>query len=201
MIKKNIVLATNNLNKIEEFNNIFKKYKLKIIPQKKFGIFNTPEIGLSFVENAIIKARNAIKISGLDAISDDSGLSVNILKGQPGIYSSRFSKKKPADKKNIKKLLHIMRNIPDHKRQAQLECVLVYQSYKKKEPIIAYGNLKGFLTYEPIGNNGFGYDSIFYIPKLKLTVGQLNKKEKNKISHRLQAVNMLMNILKRYSIL
>lgn len=200
MIKK-ILLATNNSKKIIEFKKILKKKKIQIIPQKKFNIFNVNESGLSFLENAILKSSYATKISGLDSISDDSGLMVNILKGQPGIYSSRFSGKKKIDEENIKKLLSIMKNIPHNKRKAQMDCVLVYQSIKQKYPIIAYGKLKGFISKKPKGKNGFGYDSIFYIPKLQSTIGQLDKKEKNKISHRFKAIKMLLNLLNKYSIL
>lgn len=193
---KKIVLATNNKNKIKEFNYLFKKYKLKIINQKKFNIPVLKENGLNFTENAILKAKNSIKYSKLSTISDDSGLSVNILNGAPGIYSSRYSGKYASEKENLKKLLHIMRNIPIKKRQAQLNCVLVYiNSFEDKKIIISHGKIQGLITNKPKGKNGFGYDSVFYIPKLKLTLAELNKKQKNKISHRHKAVKTLIKLL------
>lgn len=197
-MKKKIVLGTNNKNKIKEFNDLFKQHNIKIINQKKFNIPSFYETGLSFVENAILKARYSFKYSGLPTISDDSGISVNILKGKPGIYSSRYAGKSASKEENIKKLLAVMKNVPIHQRQAQLDCILVYiNSFKeKKKPIISYGLIKGLITHQPKGENGFGYDSIFYIPELKLTFAQLKKEQKNKISHRYKAVKMLVKLLK-----
>lgn len=200
-MEKKIVLATNNKNKIKEFTDLFKKHQIKIINQKKFHIPLFHETGLNFIENALLKAKNSFKYSKSSTISDDSGLSVNILKGAPGIYSSRYAGKSASKKKNLKKLLSIMKNIPINKRQAQLNCVLVYiHSFKeRKKPIISYGSIKGFIAYQPSGKNGFGYDSIFYIPKLQLTFAQLTRKQKNKISHRAKAVKMFINLFKNYN--
>lgn len=191
-----VVLATGNAGKVCEFSELLKECKLNIIAQTELAIRAIEETGLTFIENAILKARNAAKVSGLAAIADDSGLSVNALNGAPGIYSARFAGENASDEENLHKLLSVMKDIPDNQRQAQFNCVLVYlRHFADPTPIICHGIWQGVLTHEPKGSNGFGYDPIFYDTQLKLTAAQLTKAQKNALSHRGQALRMLLGSL------
>ena len=191
-----VVLATGNPGKVNEFSELLAECNLSVISQTELGISAIEETGLTFIENAILKARHVAKISGFAAIADDSGLSVNALKGAPGIYSARFAGEKASDEKNLHKLLSVMKDIPDNQRQAQFNCVLVYlRHFADPTPIICHGIWHGVLTHESKGSNGFGYDPIFYDPKLKLTAAQLTKAQKNAVSHRGQALRMLLGSL------
>lgn len=191
-----VVLATGNAGKVSEFAKLLKECNLNIIAQTELAISAIEETGLTFVENAILKARHAAKASGFAAIADDSGLSVNALKGAPGIYSARFAGENASDEENLHKLLSILKDIPDNQRQAQFHCVLVYlRHFADPTPIICHGIWQGVLTHEPKGSNGFGYDPIFYDSKLKLTAAQLTKVQKNTVSHRGQALKMLLGSL------
>ncbi|WP_032115524.1 RdgB/HAM1 family non-canonical purine NTP pyrophosphatase [Candidatus Arsenophonus nilaparvatae] len=191
-----VVLATGNAGKVIEFTELLKECNLNIIAQTELAISVIEETGLTFVENAILKARHAAKASGFAAIADDSGLSVNALKGAPGIYSARFAGENASDEENLHKLLSILKDIPDNQRQAQFHCVLVYlRHFADPTPIICHGIWQGVLTHEPKGSNGFGYDPIFYDSKLKLTAAQLTKVQKNAVSHRGQALKMLLGSL------
>ncbi|HGJ5881920.1 RdgB/HAM1 family non-canonical purine NTP pyrophosphatase [Arsenophonus sp.] len=191
-----VVLATSNAGKVSEFAELLKECNLNIIAQTELAISAIEETGLTFVENAILKARHAAKASGFAAIADDSGLSVNALKGAPGIYSARFAGENASDEENLHKLLSIMKDIPDNQRQAQFHCILVYlRHFTDPTPIICHGIWQGVLIHEPKGSNGFGYDPIFYDSKLKLTAAQLTKVQKNAVSHRGQALKMLLGSL------
>uniref|UniRef100_A0A3B0MDW0 dITP/XTP pyrophosphatase n=1 Tax=Arsenophonus endosymbiont of Trialeurodes vaporariorum TaxID=235567 RepID=A0A3B0MDW0_9GAMM len=191
-----VVLATGNVGKVSEFAELLKECNLNIIAQTELAISAIEETGLTFVENAILKARHAAKASGFAAIADDSGLSVNALKGAPGIYSARFAGENASDEENLHKLLSIMKDIPNNHRQAQFHCILVYlRHFADPTPIICGGICQGVLTHEPKGSNGFGYDPIFYDSKLKLTAAQLTKVQKNALSHRGQALKMLLGSL------
>lgn len=191
-----VVLATGNAGKVSEFSALLKECNLNIIAQTELAISPIEETGLTFIENAILKARHAAKVSGLAAIADDSGLSVNALKGAPGIYSARFAGENASDEENLYKLLSVMKDIPDSQRQAQFNCVLVYLRHvADPTPIICHGIWQGLLTHKPKGSNGFGYDPIFYDIKLKLTAAQLTKAQKNALSHRGQALRMLLGSL------
>ncbi|MFS1539726.1 MAG: RdgB/HAM1 family non-canonical purine NTP pyrophosphatase [Candidatus Phlomobacter fragariae] len=191
-----VILATGNASKVSEFSELLKECNLNMITQTELAISAVEETGLTFIENSILKARHAAKISGLAAIADDSGISVNALKGEPGIYSTRFAGENASDEENLHKLLSVMKDIPDNQRQAQFNCVLVYlRHFTDPTPIICHGIWQGVLTHEPKGSNGFGYDPIFYDTKLKLTAAQLTKAQKNALSHRGQALRMLLGSL------
>ena len=189
-----IIVASNNQGKIKEFNQILNS-RFDLISMFELNIEELPETGLTFVENAIIKARNASKQSGLPAIADDSGLVVDALNGEPGIYSARYSDSND-DISNTEKVLHKMRNIPYEKRTARFWCAIVFmRHYLDPNPIIIQKGWEVFITYEPKGKNGFGYDPIFYVPTHSQVSAELNPVEKNKISHRGQALKALIQEL------
>lgn len=192
-----IVLATNNAGKLTELNALLSPLKLDVLPQNTFTNESADETGLTFVENAIIKARYAAEISGLPAISDDSGLEVDALKGAPGIYSARYAGESASDQDNIDKLLVDLKAIPEQQRTARFHCVLVFMKHAlDPTPIICHGKWEGLITIEQHGRQGFGYDPVFFIPELNKTSAQLTKAEKNAISHRGQALHQLVQQLK-----
>ncbi|UDG81514.1 dITP/XTP pyrophosphatase [Candidatus Profftia lariciata] len=193
-----IVLATTNEGKIREIVSLLANFKLEIVSQTALGVHSIKEIGMTFIENAIIKARHAAYITGLPAIADDSGLSVDILGGAPGIISARYSGcKQVNDRKNIEKLLEVLKNVPKNKRQATFHCVLVYLNYfDNPAPLICHGSWIGEISFQPLGIDGFGYDSIFYIPELGCSAAQLNQEKKNMISHRGQALRILLESMR-----
>ncbi|AWD32457.1 Non-canonical purine NTP pyrophosphatase [Candidatus Kinetoplastibacterium sorsogonicusi] len=205
MIKKNIktpiVLASSNDGKIKEFSNFFKSINIEIIPQDKFSIKNIEEPFITFVENALHKARYANNITNLPAIADDSGLCVLSLNEKPGVLSARYSIKennncKNLDSKNNKFLIKQLENISD--RRAYYICTIVMVRYlNDPNPIIVNGYLNGLIIDKPMGNNGFGYDPHFFVKKFNKTIASMTLDEKNKISHRCKALNKLLKILKR----
>ncbi|SFV67657.1 Nucleoside 5-triphosphatase RdgB (dHAPTP, dITP, XTP-specific) [hydrothermal vent metagenome] len=183
-----IILASNNQGKISEFNSLLKKHFI-IQPQGDFAIREIEETGFSFIENAILKARNASKQTNMWAMADDSGLSVEALNGEPGIYSARYSG--GDDEQNIDKLLNNMQDIKN--RKAYFYCAIaLVKHYQDPTPIIAIGKWQGDILEKRQGINGFGYDSIFYIPKLQKSSAELSKEQKNKISHRALALNSFL---------
>lgn len=188
---KKIVLATGNKGKVAEFSYLFKQYSISVVPQSDFNVPDVPETGTTFVENAIIKARHAAKLTGLPAIADDSGLVVDALDGAPGIYSARYAGEHGNDGANCKKLLQNLHGKAN--RNARFLCVLVYMEHANDPtPIICEGHWHGEITEQASGDGGFGYDPIFYVPKEQCTVAELDKAIKNKISHRGQALALLM---------
>lgn len=195
-----IVLATANPEKGLEFKNLFKGSGLEIIPQTEYDFDCAEETGLTFIENALLKARHAAQITGLPAISDDSGLTVDALKGVPCVYSARYARTGASDQENIKKLLSEMKGIPDDQRGAQFHCVLVYLRHSTDAcPLVCYGKWSGRIvtSYEASKNAyGFGYDPVFYLPALKRTAAELRPEEKSAISHRGQALQQLLQALK-----
>ncbi|MGI2261720.1 RdgB/HAM1 family non-canonical purine NTP pyrophosphatase [Candidatus Cardinium hertigii] len=193
---KKVVLATANPGKVAELSELLKGFKFDIIAQNDLGISSIEEIGLTFIENAILKARHATKVTGLPAIAEDSGISVHALNGAPGIYSARYSGPYASHQDNMKKLLTEMKNIPDDERQAQFDCLLVYLRHPEDPtPLVCHGIWKGLVRREPKGNNGFGYDPIFYDPQIGLTAAELTKEKKNIVSHRGQALRKLLESL------
>ena len=196
---KQLVLASNNQGKLSEFQALFDNAHLNIqlIPQGKLGIADADETGLSFVENAIIKARHASKLSGLPAIADDSGLCVPILGNAPGIYSARFAGSHGDDRANNDKLLQELKNFRGTTPIiGQFICVLALVRHKDDPlPIIAQGHWTGEILDAPQGDNGFGYDPLFYLPSLAKTSAELDKATKNRLSHRGQALQTLLNVL------
>ncbi len=189
---KKIVIASNNAGKIAEFKALFTPLGIEAISLKEAGIISDPdETGLTFIENALIKARNAAKISGLPTLADDSGLVVPYLNGAPGIYSARYSEE-ATDAANNAKLLKEMQCLTDNQRAAYFKAVLVFVRHAEDPvPLIAEGEAHGFITSEIKGSGGFGYDPLFFIPEKSKTFGELSSHEKNKISHRAIAIQKL----------
>ena len=192
-----IVLASNNKGKVREFGEMLSTLNMEVIPQATFNIEDADETGLTFVENAIIKARHASAIAGLPAIADDSGLEVDFLNGAPGIYSARYSGEGATDEKNLLKLLDALKDVPEEKRTARFQCVLVYMRHAEDPtPLICQGTWEGIILTEPQGENGFGYDPVFYVPTHNCSSAQLSSDEKNVLSHRGQALKKLLTALK-----
>lgn len=192
-----IVLASNNKGKVREFGEILSTLNMEVVPQATFNIDDADETGLTFVENAIIKARHASAIAGLPAIADDSGLEVDFLNGAPGIYSARYSGEGATDEKNLLKLLDALKGVPEAERTARFQCLLVYMRHAEDPtPLICQGTWEGIITTEPHGENGFGYDPIFHVPTHNCSSAQLSSDEKNILSHRGQALKTLLTALK-----
>ena len=196
---KQIVLATGNPGKAREFNDILGAANLMIRPQSDFGVPDADETGLTFVENALIKARNAATHTGQPAIADDSGLEVDALNGAPGIYSARYAGPKANSEENNRKLLHALDGLPEQDRTARFICLIVYLRHADDPaPIIAQGTWEGRILTEPVGDNGFGYDPVFYVPSHECSSAQLDPVEKNRLSHRGQAIRLFsqqMNLI------
>ena len=182
---KKVLIASNNAGKIAEFKLLFEPLGIEILSLKEAGIVSDPEeTGSTFIENALIKARNAAKLSGLPTLADDSGLVVPALNGEPGIFSARYSKE-GSDKANNEKLLQNMIHLQDQERAAYFKAVLVVlRNENDPVPLIAEGEVHGYITASPSGKGGFGYDPLFYYPEESKTFSELSSAEKNKISHR-----------------
>ncbi len=195
---KKIVLASNNAGKLREMNQILHPCALNVVPLSDFSKVEPEETGLTFVENAIIKARHACKVSGFAAIADDSGLEVSALQGAPGIISARYAGGDASDQQNIEKLLEAMITIDDAQRQARFQCLMVYMRHELDPvPLIVKGTWEGLITREPRGDNGFGYDPIFYVPEKKCHSAELDAMTKNVLSHRGQALNQLAKAIQK----
>lgn len=193
---KQIVLATGNKGKVAEFSTLFDGFSIKVTPQSEFNVKEVPETGTTFVENAIIKARNAAKVTGLPAIADDSGLAVDVLNGAPGIYSARYAGETANDADNINKLLKALANETDN-RKARFLCVLVFMQHElDPTPIICQGEWHGEISTKLSGNGGFGYDPIFWVPEQNCSAAELESSIKNRISHRGNALVQLMQRMK-----
>lgn len=191
-----IVLASNNKGKLREFGEMLSTLDMDVLPQASFNIEDADETGLTFVENAIIKARHASAIASLPAIADDSGLEVDALNGAPGIYSARYSGAGATDEKNLLKLLDALKEVPEEKRSARFQCLLVYMRHAEDPtPLICQGTWEGRITFAPQGDNGFGYDPIFFVPEHSCTSAQLQSGQKNKLSHRGKALAKLVKKL------
>ncbi|WP_163836167.1 XTP/dITP diphosphatase [Spartinivicinus ruber] len=193
-----VVLASNNLGKLNEFQHLLGGLNFKMLPQKQFGIQSVEETGLTFVENAILKARHASKIAGLPALADDSGLEVDALNGAPGIYSARFAGEDASDADNNQKLLQLLEGKSLNERTAHFHCVLVYLKHPEDPtPLICHGTWEGIILEEVRGDNGFGYDPLFFVPSEHCTSAELPANLKNKLSHRAQAMQQLLTKLKQ----
>ncbi|MBW5892263.1 XTP/dITP diphosphatase [Pectobacterium polaris] len=192
-----VVLATGNPGKVRELASLLADFGLDIVAQTELGVDSAEETGLTFIENAILKARHAAQITGLPAIADDSGLAVDALGGAPGIYSARYAGVDASDQQNLDKLLLTLKDIPDEQRRASFHCVLVYLRHAEDPtPIVCHGSWQGVLTHEEAGNGGFGYDPIFFVPELGKTAAELTREEKNAQSHRGQALRLLLDALR-----
>ncbi|EGH00055.1 Nucleoside 5-triphosphatase RdgB (dHAPTP2C dITP2C XTP-specific) [gamma proteobacterium IMCC2047] len=188
-----IVLASSNQGKLREIQQVLAHLDMQLVPQSEFNVSDADETGLSFVENAIIKARHAARTSGLPALADDSGLEVDALQGKPGIYSARFAGEKATDGDNIQKLLSELEGVDSPQRSARFRCVLVYMRHADDpSPIIAEGSWEGFILDEQRGQNGFGYDPVFYIPEHQRAAAELEPEVKNQHSHRARALAQLV---------
>ncbi|MDM8561421.1 RdgB/HAM1 family non-canonical purine NTP pyrophosphatase [Candidatus Parabeggiatoa sp. HSG14] len=193
---KSIVLASSNQGKLREFAQILAAFDFEVIPQSQLNVPDVPETGLSFVENALIKARNAAQHTSLPAMSDDSGIEVDALQGAPGIYSARFAGEKASDADNNKLLLEKLKDIPDEQRTARYHCVIVYMHHANDPmPLICQGTWEGRILHEPRGEHGFGYDPFFYVPTHQCASAELPPEVKNQLSHRGQALRILQTTL------
>lgn len=191
-----VVLATGNKKKVEELNALLADLNYAVVPQSEFNVESVPETGTTFVENAIIKARHAARVTGLPAIADDSGIEVDALLGRPGVYSARYAGEDASDQDNLEKLLEEMNGVPPVLRTARYWCVLVYMRHADDPtPIICQASWEGSLATEPSGENGFGYDPIFNVPDLDCTAAELEPATKNRLSHRGKALAQLAKAL------
>lgn len=197
MTNSKMVLASSNPGKLNEFQILLKNCGFEVLPQSEFATPDIEETGLTFVENAILKARNACKFSGLPALADDSGIEVDALKGAPGIYSARFSGEGATDARNNEKLLKELSGLPREKRSARYQCILVYMHHADDPtPLICEGAWEGYILEKAVGENGFGYDPLFFVPSHNCSSAQLSKEVKNSISHRAIAMQNLIARLK-----
>ncbi len=194
-----IVLASGNQGKISEIQAILAQHP--IIPQSQFNIAEADETGSTFVENAIIKARNATQYCGLPAIADDSGLVVDALNGAPGVISARYAGAKATDLENLNKVLKELEGVPDEQRTARFICILVFMEHKDDPfPLIAQGVWEGRILHQTAGDNGFGYDPIFYVPGKNCASAELSAEVKNALSHRGKALRNLTDLMKSKNI-
>lgn len=194
-----IVLASGNAGKLSEFFRILGNASINIVPQSDYDVVDVPETGLTFVENAIIKARNASQHTGLPALADDSGIEVDALNGRPGIYSARYSGE--GDAANNLKLLDEMKDVPEGKRTGRFRCCIVYMRHAEDpSPLIADGSWEGTILHELSGFNGFGYDPLFYVPTHGTSSAELPPDEKNLISHRGKALQQILQLMNNSSL-
>ena len=192
-----VVLATGNAGKVRELASLLHDFGLDVVAQTELGVYSAEETGLTFIENAILKARHAAQVTGLPAIADDSGLAVDALQGAPGIYSARYAGIDASDQQNLEKLLAALKEVPEAQRQAQFHCVLVYMRHANDPtPIVCHGSWPGVITQQPAGSGGFGYDPIFFVPSEGKTAAELTREEKSAISHRGQALKLLLEAMR-----
>ena len=193
---KKIILASNNPGKIKEFNAMLSGH-YEVVSMQDYSVTEVPETGLSFVENALIKARNASAQSGLSALADDSGIVIDALNGAPGIYSARYAGEHGDDEANTQKVLADMAQVPEGERSARFWCAIAFVRHADDPtPIIIQRGWEGEILHQKTGGNGFGYDPIFYVPTHKVASAELDPKIKNSISHRAQALDALLKELK-----
>jgi len=193
---KEIILASSNPGKVREINQLLAGLDLHVQPQTDHGVPDIEETGLTFVENAILKARNAAQHTGRPAIADDSGIEVDALNGAPGIYSARYAGIGASDQANLEKLLTELGDLPEEKRTARFQCLMVYMRHANDPtPLICQGSWEGRILFKPQGENGFGYDPVFYVPTHDCSSAELPADVKNSLSHRGQALSKLLAAL------
>lgn len=199
LMTNTLCLASGNTGKIRELESMLRDLGITIRAQTELDVAEVPETGTTFVENAIIKARNASLCTGLPTLADDSGLEVDALNGAPGIYSARYAGHGANDKLNVEKLLNALSAVPDEKRTARFQCVIVLLRHAQDPtPIICQGTWEGLITRSANGLGGFGYDPVFYVPEEGCTSAQLSAERKNQLSHRGQALAQLRGWLKHH---
>lgn len=192
-----LVLASGNVGKLKEFNQLLAPLGLDVRAQSEFGVGDVEETGLTFVENALLKAREASRISGLPALADDSGLEVDALHGSPGIYSARYAGEPKSDERNNEKLLTSLSSYAEGQRSGRYWCVLVYLRHAEDPvPVIVQRSWEGEILAHPRGNGGFGYDPLFWLPDQGMSVAELSSETKNRLSHRGRALQGLVELLK-----
>jgi XTP/dITP diphosphohydrolase len=191
-----LVLASANAGKIKELQQMLDSLGIEVIPQSALDVPDIEETGLSFVENSLLKARNATALTNLPAIADDSGLEVDYLRGAPGIYSARFSGEHATDASNREKLLQLMADVPPDQRTARYQTIIVYMRHANDPtPIICQGTWEGTIATDEKGDGGFGYDSIFQVTETDCRAAELDKDSKNRLSHRGKAMASLLTKL------
>ncbi len=187
-----LILASGNRGKQREFADLLAGSPWQLRLQSEFGVTEAAETGLTFIENALIKARHAAHITGLPTVADDSGIVCDALAGAPGIYSARYSGEGVTDAQNLAHLLHAMTDVPDVLRTCRYVCVLVYLRHAADPcPLIAEGTWEGMVAREPRGEGGFGYDPVFWVPEDHCTAAELAPARKHALSHRGQALRSL----------
>jgi len=192
------VLASSNVGKLRELTSILAPFDYEIVPQSSFGIDTPPETGITFVENAVLKARYAAGMTCLSAIADDSGIEVDALGGRPGVYSARYAGEHATDAENLQKMLAELAGVPDERRTARYQCVIALaRSSDDPFPLIARGSWEGRILTQPRGQGGFGYDPIFQPAGLKMSAAELSPDEKNARSHRGEALRALVGLLRQ----
>lgn len=193
-----VVLATGNKGKVKEFSELLAERRIEVVPQSDFAVPDVDETGLTFVENAILKARNAAAHTGLPAIADDSGLEVDHLNGAPGIYSARYAGPAGDSAANNARLLQALAGVPEDRRGARFQCLLVYLRHPDDPtPLICQGTWEGSILPTPRGDAGFGYDPLFLVPDEDCSAAELSAERKNALSHRGQALRCLLAALSR----
>ena len=192
-MSQTIVLASNNPGKIREIQAMLGEAEFEVRSQREFQVPDADETGTTFIENAILKARHAARICGLPCIADDSGLEVDALNGQPGIYSARYAGLPSDDANNNAKLLGALEAVDEPHRSARFHCVMAFMRHADDpSPLIAHGQWEGRILYAEQGSNGFGYDPLFYVPEYECASAELDPAVKNRISHRGQALRLLL---------
>ena len=191
-----VVLASGNQGKVREINQLLASLGLQVRPQSDYGVTEVEETGLTFVENALLKARHAARHTGRPAIADDSGIEVDALGGAPGIYSARYAGSGASDQDNLERLLVALREVPETRRGARFQCLMVYLKHADDPtPLICQGTWEGRILFQPRGDNGFGYDPVFYVPTHECSAAELAPDVKNTLSHRGQALRQLVAAL------
>jgi XTP/dITP diphosphohydrolase len=192
-----VVLATGNAGKIREFAALLAPLAIEVLPQSQFTPVGADETGLTFVENAILKARHAARAARLPAIADDSGIEVDVLDGAPGIYSARYAGVGASEADNLAKLRSEVARVPEGQRTARYHCALVFMRFElDPSPIVCQARWDGMLLDAPRGDGGFGYDPIFLPQGATQTVAEMPLDQKNRVSHRARALAMLVNELR-----
>ncbi len=190
---KRVVLASGNQGKLREFSALLAGLNLTIVAQSEFLVQEAEETGTTFVENALIKARNACLHTGLPALADDSGLIVDALDGEPGVRSARYAGEQASDQDNIHVLLGELASLDEVCRRARYHCTLVYMRHAEDpDPILAQADWHGTILPQPRGDGGFGYDPVFWLPQQACTVAELEPNEKNRLGHRGRAMQALL---------